>query len=465
MSYQSQIGRRYLYRRDPARRSVIGFAVSALLSAGLAYQYFSSAEPSGAVAILLVGSMLAMVLFGLLRYFTVFTSVSVAGVVLGVAALTVVLAVTTGFQEQFREKVLGVNAHILIRKSSNDFRNYQEVEELVLESDPDVVAVQPFQFVEMQATRGRGEVAGVAIKGVDPDRVTKVLDIEDHMIEGEVAVLNDRPADGTPPPIIIGREVGKKLDAKVGDVITVVSPLATVSLGRWSPSGRPPKTKRFTVRGIFYAGFEEYDRRLMYAHLEEVQDLLELGDIVLGVEMRVADVERAPEIADKIEKALGGAPFYAEDWNELNRNLFRALFLQKFALLVVLTLIIAVAAFNMVSALTMMVIDKTREIAILKSMGATSNGIAGVFQVVGLMIGGVGTSVGLVLGLAICAVVSHYGYALDPKVYLIDSLPIRVRWPEVMVVCVITMGISALATYIPAQRASALPPVDGLRYE
>jgi len=471
VSFESQIGRRYLYRRDPARRSVIGFGVAAVLSAILGYLYFSAAQPSGVVAVFLVGSMLTAVLCGLLRFFSVFTSVSVAGVVLGVAALTVVLAVTTGFQDKFREKVLGVNAHVLVRKNTNDFTSYKEVEQLILDIDPSVVAVQPFQFVEMQATRGKGEVAGVAIKGVIPDRVTKVLDIESHMIEGKVSDLDNRPdpskrtEDDPPPPIIIGRELAKKLDAKVGDTVTVVSPLQSGGLTGWSPSGRAPKTKRFKVSGIFYAGFEEYDRRLMYTHLEEVQDLLEMGDIVLGVEARLSDVDRAADIADEVERQLGGAPYQAQDWHELNRNLFTALTLQKFALLIVLTLIIAVAAFNMVSALTMMVTDKTKEIAILKSMGATSGGVARVFQVVGLMIGGVGTVVGLSLGLAICAVVSHYGYALDPKVYLIDELPIRVQWFEVVLVGAITMIISAIATYIPAQRASSLPPVEGLRYE
>jgi lipoprotein-releasing system permease protein len=188
------------------------------------------------------------------------------------------------------------------------------------------------------------------------------------------------------------------------------------------------------------------------------------GDQVLGVELKVEDVDRADEIADALAGELGGA-YVVQDWNELNRNLFTALALQKIVLLIVLTLIIAVATFNMVSALTMMVIDKTREIAILKSMGATSNGVARLFMVVGVSIGGVGTVFGLGIGLTLCEVVERYNYRLDPKVYLIDRLPISVSPVEVALVGGITMVISALATLLPAMRASRLLPVDGLRYD
>jgi lipoprotein-releasing system permease protein len=186
---------------------------------------------------------------------------------------------------------------------------------------------------------------------------------------------------------------------------------------------------------------------------------------VLGVELKVADVERADDIADALEAELGGPPFVVQDWNELNRNLFTALTLQKIVLLIILTLIIAVATFNIVSALTMMVIDKTRDIAILKSMGATSGGIARVFQVVGLAIGGVGTLFGLAIGLTLCEVMERYNYHLDPRVYLIDRLPISVNPLEVALVAVITMVISGLAALFPATKASSLRPIEGLRYD
>ncbi len=470
MSYEFGIGWRYVYRGDRSRRATIGLVVSLIAIAISLYLLFTSggSSPVG-VATLSIG-LLAAVLFTLLEFFSVFTTVSVLGVVLGVAALTVVLAVTTGFQKQFREKVLGVNAHVIIMKNTSDFRasgplGYLNVERIAKEIDPDVIAVQPFIFVEMLVTRGKGELSGVAIKGVDPQRVTKVLDLEKHMLNGaKVSALAEEPKDG-PPPIILGRELARKLKAKVGDVVTVVAPLSNIDLETWTAKGDAPKTKQFKISGIFYSGFDEYDRRLMYVSLHEAQELLGQRDQVMGVELKVKHVDRAAEIARKLEKRLGGSPFVVQDWYQLNKNLFTALTLQKIALLIILTLIIVVATFNMVSALTMMVIDKTREIAIIKSMGGTSASIARMFRVVGLIIGSVGTALGLGIGLTLCQVVSSYGYRLDPKVYLIDRLPISVAPKEVLLVAAITMLISGFATLFPSTKAASLRPVEGLRYD
>lgn len=463
MSYETEIGWRYLYRGRRSSNTAVGFWASLAIALVGGAWFFQFAH-DGAAAIILIAGVISAIVFGLLHYLSVFVTVSVMGVVLGVAALTVVLAVTSGFQQTFRDKVLGVNAHVLVMKNTNDFDDYREKQELAMSIDPDVLAVQPFVFVEMQVTRGTGELAGVAIKGIDPEQVRSVLDLADHMIEGSVDALAERPQDGSPPPIILGRELAVKINALMGDEVTVVSPLSHIDVNRWAPTGKPPKTKRFRVAGIFYAGFEEYDSRLMYIHLHEAQDLLEQGDVVMGIEMRVRDVSRAEEIADKLEDALSGA-YHVQDWRELNKNLFTALTLQKIALLIVLTLIIAVAAFNLVSALTMMVIDKTREIAILKTLGATSGGVARVFQLVGRLIGLGGTIAGVALGLTVCLTISRYGYRLDPKVYLIDKLPIQVDPLEIVLTVVATMIIAAAATYFPSRRAASLPPVDGLRYD
>jgi lipoprotein-releasing system permease protein len=268
------------------------------------------------------------------------------------------------------------------------------------------------------------------------------------------------PKEGELPPVIIGKELAHKLKAKMGDDVTVVVP----NINFWREKSTAPRTRKFRVTGIFYSGFDEYDRRLMYVALHDTQELVGHGDEVMGVEMKVKDVERAEKIASHLQKALG-SPYQVQDWNELNHNLFAALTFQKLALVIILTLIIIVATVNMVSALTMMVTDKTREIAILKSMGSTSSGVARIFLIHGLAIGGVGTILGVGIGLTTCYAVSSYGYHLDPKVYLIDRLPIDVRFLEVLLIAGITLVISLVATLFPSQSAAALTPVEGLRYD
>jgi lipoprotein-releasing system permease protein len=388
-----------------------------------------------------------------------------------VAALTVVLSVTTGFQDQFRDKVLGVNAHVIIMKNSTDFAEYRDIMELAKSVDSDVIAVQPFNFVEMLATTGKGRISGVAIKGVDPELVGGVLDLQKHMIKGEVSSLKKistgtgAPDDPGLPNIIVGKELARKLRLDVGDTVTIVVPLSNIDFETWRSKAAAPRTRRFRVSGIFYSGFDEYDRRLMYVSLAETQVLLDHGDRVMGVELKVKDVDRAGVIANKIRKRIGEPPFQVQDWYELNHNLFKALTTQKLVLLLVLTIIIAVATVNMVSALTMLVTDKTREIAILKSMGSPSIEIGVVFSVVGGVIGLIGTIVGIGLGVATCTVVRGYGYKLDPKVYLIDRLPISMRPLEILLVAGITMVLALIATLISTFKAANLRPVEGLRHD
>jgi lipoprotein-releasing system permease protein len=482
VNYEIRIGWRYLYggKRDKLMQLLAVISLCGVIAGGVILKLSDGASPVGVLIVVL--SMVAVAVFLLFSVFSVFTSVSVLGVVFGVAALTVVLAVTTGFQQQFRDKVLGVNAHVIILKSQATFAEYRDVMRTAREIDPEVLAVQPFIFAEMLATRGKGELSGVAIKGIDPKLVRGVLDLDKHMIEGSVDSLAvavckpgepERPAPAAPgrpscmkdPPIIMGKELAHKLKAKLGDIVTVVVPLSNIDFDTWRAKSSAPRTRKFTVTGIFYSGFDEYDRRLMYTSLADTQELLGRGDQVMGVELKVRDVERAEDIAKNLEKALGGPPYQVQDWYELNHNLFTALKLQKVVLVFILTLIIVVAAVNMVSALTMMVTDKTREIAILKSMGSASSGVALVFQVVGIAIGGVGTIIGVVIGLTTCYVVARYGYHLDPKVYLIDRLPFEVKPLEVVAVGGITMLISVVATLVPSQTAAALRPVEGLRYD
>ncbi len=463
-TFDLRVGWRYTYSGRRDRGMLIGAGVSAGISiVGLVLMLAGIGGPVGVLALVL--GMISAMVFGLLAVFSVFISVSVLGVALGVAALTIVLAVTTGFQQQFEDKVLGVNAHVIVLKSQTTFAEYRDVMDKAKKIDPDVLAVQPFIFAEMLVTRGKGELSGVAIKGVDPKLVRGVLDLDSHMTEGSIDTLATETKPGQPPPIIMGTELAHKLKAKLGDDVTVVVPLSNIDWDTASMRSTAPRSRKFRVTGIFDSGFDEYDRRLMYMSLRDAQDLSGRGDQVMGVEMKVKNIDRAKEIADKLEKALGGPPYQAEDWYELNKNLFTALKLQKLALVIILTLIIIVATVNMVSALTMLVIDKTREIAILKSMGSTSSAVARVFLVLGVAIGGVGTVVGVAIGLVTCYVVHAYGYHLDPKVYLIDKLPIDVVPIEILAVAGITLLISLIATLFPSQSAAALTPVEGLRYD
>ena len=458
--FEVRVGWRYLYNGRRDRGMLSGAAISAGVSVvGLGLMLAGVGGPVGVFALVL--GMISTAVFGLLAIFTVFTSVSV----LGVAALTIVLAVTTGFQQQFKDKVLGVNAHVIVLKSQTTFAEYRDVMDKAKRIDPDVLAVQPFIFAEMLATRGKGELSGVAVKGVDPKLVRGVLDLDKHMTQGSIDSLAKEPGPNEPPPIIMGKELAHKLKAKMGDDVTVVVPLSNIDWDTASMRSSAPRSRTFRVTGIFYSGFDEYDRRLMYTSLKDTQDLVGRGDQVMGVELKVKDVDRAKEIAEKLEAALGGPPYQVQDWYELNHNLFTALNLQKLALVIILTLIIIVATVNMVSALTMMVTDKTREIAIMKSMGSSSTAVARVFLVLGVAIGGVGTVVGLAIGLVTCYVLHAYGYHLDPKVYLIDKLPIDVVPMEVVAVAMITLVISLAATFFPSQSAAALTPVEGLRYD
>jgi lipoprotein-releasing system permease protein len=462
--YEAKIGWRYLYggKRDRLMVSMGGGSLVVTI-AGLVTLLLSEGHPVG--VLMFVVGLISTAVFALLSMFSVFVSVSVLGVALGVAALTTVLAVTTGFQKEFRDKVLGVNAHVIVLKSQATFAEYRDVMKTAREIDDDVIAVQPFIFAEMLVTNSKGKLSGVAIKGVDPKLFKGVLDLDKHMIHGSADSLAAEPQAGVPPPIIMGKELAIKINTKVGDDVTVVVPLSNIDFDTWRATSSAPRTRKFRVTGIFYSGFDEYDRRLMYTSLKDTQELVGRDDQVMGVEMKVRDVDEAEDIAERLEKALGGPPYQVQDWYELNHNLFTALNLQKLALVIILTLIILVAAVNMVSALTMMVTDKTREIAILKSMGSTDAEVRRIFQFVGVAIGGVGTIIGVMVGLALCFVMTKYGYKLDPKVYLIDKLPIEVQGLEVLLVAGITMAISIFSTIVPAQSAASLRPVDGLRYD
>jgi lipoprotein-releasing system permease protein len=465
---------RYLYRRRHSRL-VLGLTIfffAALIATEVALFAFNQVT-LGAILTVPIGLM--AVIFLLLNFFSVFTTVSIIGVILGVAALTVVLSVTSGFQSSFREKVFGVNAHVLVLKYGQDFSEYRRVMDAA-SKQPHVTAVAPFVFNYMMISHG-GATSGLLVKGIDTKLSPRVLDVAERLdkparVTDLDVVAPPTGSDKPLPGIFLGRELAKKIRAThIGDKVQVMAPKSDLDPSAYSPDGASPtgggqpSLREFRVAGVFYTGFDEYDRRLAYVTLKDAQGFFTMGDVVTGVEMRLDDIDAAVTVAQKLDFDLGGSPYKVIDWETLNRNLFTALRMQKIALTIFLTLIILVAAFNIVAALTMLEVEKTKEIAILISMGMRARGVGSIFQMAGLTIGAVGTIAGMALGLLVCRVVERYGYALDPQVYLIDRLPVQIRASELVLTAGITLGICLIATIYPAIKAATMRVVEGLRYE
>ena len=395
---------------------------------------------------------------------SVITSIAVMGVALGVAALVTVLSVTSGFQQAFQEKVLGVNAHVLVTKQGIDFREYREVMKTAEEIEG-VTAVAPFLFNEMMVSSG-SDRAIVLVKGVDPDRSGAVLDVEKYMVQpkgGDLDLL--RPQKERLPGAILGSELAEKLKVKLGDHIKLTSPLSTLDSTSWNSQGQAPKSQTFEVAGVFNAGFDEYDRRLLYVELSRAQAFFDHGDVVIGVEMKIKNISRAPLVAQELQNKLQNHLYNTIDWHKLNEDLFDALAIQKVVLSLILAIIILVAAINIIGTLHMTVYDKTKEIAILRSMGSSPGDILRIFLTKGIVIGSIGTAIGLVLGYFTCVGLSFYEFPLDPKVYLIHKLPVTMYPFEFFLTGQIAMVISFFSTILPSVWATRLRPVEGLRYE
>jgi len=456
MPYELLVGWRYLFGR---RRSVaLALAlVAAAAIATLGAVLVASSSAKGAGILLWVFGSVATVAAILLHFFSAFTTISILGVFLGVRTLAVVLSVSSGFQREFEDKVLGVNAHVLIMEYGLDFTEYREVIKKVSKI-PEVKGAAPFVLHELMIARG-GEQTGVLVKGIDPDRVGKVLDLPRQIEQGSIDDLRSKTS---PPSVLLGRSLAERLGAKRGDLVQIVS-LGSDFVPGVSLAAEPPRARDFRVAGTFTTGFDEYDRRLVFAHLRDAQTFGDLGDVVTGVEMKLFEPTRSGEVVAKLEQVLGGAPYKIIDWRELNHNLFAALRLQKTVLTIVMTLIVLVAAFNIVAALTLLVLRKAREIAILRAQGMTAGGVARVFQVAGISIGLVGIALGIGWAVGDCALIRHYSYPLDPKIYLIGQLPVSASPTEFALTAGIALFICVLATLYPAGKAARLHPVAGLR--
>jgi len=390
------------------------------------------------------------------RFISVITIISVLGVMVGVMALVVVLSVMNGFRSDLMSKILGVNSHVLVLNLSGTFSGYQQVARKVEKIDG-VVAVTPFVYTQVMLNHA-GRVSGAVLRGVDPGSAARVVNFDKMIKEGSLSSLGE--TEKGIPTIIIGSELAKQIGASTGSLVTVISPE-----GKLTPLGRTPNTKKFRVTAIFDSGMYEYDASMVYISLSQAQRFLALGDNVTGLELKVKEVYQSDIIAKKIQKKLG-YPYWTKDWKLMNRSLFSALKLEKLTMFVILTMIVLVGALNIISTLVMVVMEKTRDVAILRAMGASAKSIMGIFMFQGILVGVIGTVAGLLSGLGLCQLLSKYQFInLPADVYYISKLPVQVSISDVSIVAGAAVVISFLATLYPAWYASRLNPVESFRYE
>jgi lipoprotein-releasing system permease protein len=395
-------------------------------------------------------------------FISLITLISIVGVAVGVMALIVVLAVMNGFQEDLRNRILGITSHVVVGSFGGTVANYRELM-AAAEKQPGVEAAAPFIYTQVMLSSGRG-VSGAVLRGVDPPSSSKVTNIQESLIHGNIGDLKPPVTDsgeaGSPPGIILGVELANALGVKAGEFVTAISPT-----GRLTPMGQSPRSKLFQVVGILRSGMYEYDNTLAYIHLGAAQQFLAMGDVATGVEVKVSDIYRADKTAAEL-RGLLGAGYWVRDWMQMNRSLFSALKLEKVVMFIILTLIVLVAAFNIVGSLIMLVMEKTRDIAILKAMGATTASIRKIFVFEGALIGVSGTALGTIGGFILCAILKRYKFIeLPPDVYYLSTLPVNMELTDVATIAVSAIAISLLATLYPSRQAARLDPADALRYE
>ncbi len=388
-------------------------------------------------------------------FISLITIISIGGVMVGVMALIIVLAVMTGFSHSLRDKILGINSHIVIQKLDADFSDYAVVTEKLAGMDH-VTGVTPYVYAQTMITAGDGGT-GAVLRGIDPGTVGRVLKLRKYLVAGDIDALAS--GDQRTPPIILGRDLALQLGVGLGDAVRLI-----LADGPLTPIGIIPRIQTCRVAGIFESGMYEYDSVFAFVSLRTAQRFLDLGESVHGLELAVDDIYQAGAIARRIVGQLG-LQYMARDWIRSNKNLFSALKLEKTALSIIVALIVIVAAFNIISTLIMMVMEKNRDIAILKSMGASSSAIMRIFMLEGLIIGVTGTVLGVAGGLFTCDLLKKYDFIKLPDVYPMSTLPVQVVPADVVLIAAAAVIITLLATVYPSWQAARIAPARTLRYE
>ena len=388
-------------------------------------------------------------------FISVITFISVAGVALGVFALVVVLSVMSGFERDLRDRILGTTAHIHVLSLKGNIEKYPPILSKV-EHTQGVLSATPYVYSQVLIS-GRGGSSGAILRGIDGNREESTTGLSKFVKEGALKALQ---ADGGIPAIVIGKQLASVLGTYPGDVVEVMAPQGGIS-----PFGPLPEVRKFRVAGLFESGMYDFDSGFAYVSIKNAQAITSMGKSISGIEVKVDDIYKANTIAALIQGNLG-FPYIGRDWMKSNKNLFSALKLEKVVMFIILALIVCVAAFNIISTLIMVVMEKTKDIAILMSMGVRRKSIRAIFAHEGLIIGVVGTGIGLLLGYGGCLLLDRYQFIhLPSDVYYISTLPVDMDPLTFLVIGLVSVAICYLATLYPAYQASKIDPAEALRYE
>ena len=395
------------------------------------------------------------------HFISFITLSSFIGIAIGVWALITVLSVMNGFQAEIRERILGMASHATISSINGTMTQWQSIDKKI-EQQPHVEGSAPYILKEGMLTNA-SNVHGAVIRGIDPEEEKSVSEVSSHMVQGSYDALNEVKYG-----IILGRYLARSIGAVVGSKVTMVTPSANVT-----PAGIMPRLKRFTVVGIFEMGHNQYDANMALIHLRDAQTLFKMKGAVTGIRLKLDDLYNAPKISRQIEANIDGY-YRVIDWTQHHANLFRAINIEKTMMMIILSLIIAVAAFNIVSTLVIVVNDKQADIAILRTLGASPGTVMRIFISQGMIIGVVGTLLGVGTGILTAQNIETLVPALEsllgikflaPEIYLISDLPSEMKWSDVTITATISFGLTVLATIYPAWRASRIQPAEALRYE